>query len=54
MHAGAACTVAKHEGAPLANRKRHLIGIVAEGQRNLRRPQEQLVVDAIAQLVLRI
>ena len=54
MNAGAADAIAEHEGAPVAHRQRRLIGVVAERHRNLRRPQEQFVLQPIAQLVLGI
>ena len=54
MHAGAADAVAEHERAPVAHRQRRLVGVVAERHRHLRRPQKQLVLEPIAQLVLRV
>ena len=54
MHAAAADAVAEHEGAPVAHRQRRLTGIVAERHRHLRRPQKKLVLQAIAQFVLRV
>jgi len=40
MQAATADAVAEHEGAPVAHGQRPLTGIVAEGHRRLRRPQE--------------
>ena len=54
MNAGAADAIAEHEGAPVAHRERRLIGVVAERHRHLRRPQEQFMLQTIAQLVLGI
>ncbi len=54
VDAGAADAVAEHKGAPVAHRQRGLARLVAERHRDLRRPQEQLVLDAVAQLVLRV
>ena len=52
VHAAAANAIRRHEGAPAADRKRGLIHFVAEAEGQLRRAQEQLVPDAIAQLIL--
>jgi hypothetical protein len=54
MHAGAADPVAEHECAPIAHRQRRFVRLVAERHRHLRRPQEQLVADAVAKLVLHV
>ena len=52
VHAATADTVRRHEGAPGADRQRRLVHLVAEGEGGLVGTQEQLVADAIAQLVL--
>ena len=54
MNASATGAVAEHESAPIAHRQGRLIDVVAERHSNLRRPQEQLVLQPVAQFVLRV
>src|SRR5262245_58461379 len=54
MHAAATDPVGWHERAPGPDRQRGLVHLVAERERGLVRPQEQLVANAIAQFVLHV
>src|SRR6516162_1786443 len=54
MHAAATDTVGRHERPPGTDRQRGLVHLVAERERGLVRPQEQLVPNAIAQFVLHV
>ena len=54
VHAAAADAVRRHERAPVADRQRGLVHLVAEREGRLVGPQKQFVADAIAQFVLRV
>ena len=54
MQSAAADAVAEHESTPVAHRQGRLTGVVPERHRHLRRLQEKLVLQAVAQLVLRV
>jgi hypothetical protein len=54
MHPAAADPVWGHEGSPRPDRKRRLIHLVAEREGHLCGAQEQLVTNAIAQLILHV
>src|SRR5262249_59470506 len=51
MQTSATDAIRRHERPPATDRQRRPPDVMAESHRDLRRPKEQVVADAIAQLV---